>query len=71
MVKIVLQLYFKKEPKSHLKTAKTPKPMCVSFQIEWRCAAKADRLQVLVDGVEVPVKVGKEKHTQLKSAEAC
>lgn len=57
--------YFKKEPKSQLKT------VCFSFQIEWRCAAKADRLQVLVDGVEVPVKVGKEKHTQLKSAEAC
>lgn len=47
-----------------LKTTKTPKTqICISFQIEWRCAAKADRLWVLVDGVEVPVKVGKEKHT--------
>lgn len=45
--------------------------MCLSFQIEWRYAVKADRLQVLVDGVEVPVKVGKEKHTQPKSVEAC
>eukprot|EP00066_Takifugu_rubripes_P011903 XP_011601169.1 PREDICTED: mucin-4-like [Takifugu rubripes] len=27
-------------------------------KIEWRCATKADRLQVFVDGVEAPVKVG-------------
>lgn len=35
---------------------------CCSFQIEWRCGTKADRLQVLVDGVEAPVKVGKENN---------
>lgn len=39
--------------------ATPPSKHCVSFQIEWRCAEKADGLQVFVDGAEVQVKVGK------------
>lgn len=33
------------------------------FQIEWTCVGKEDGLHVLVDDVEVPVRVGKDQHT--------
>lgn len=35
------------------------------FQIEWRCAEKANGLRVFVDDVEVPVTVGNDQHTRL------
>lgn len=35
----------------------TSSSFCI--QIEWRCSKKGDRLQILVDDVEVPVNIGK------------
>lgn len=36
---------------------------CYCFQIEWRCAGSRDVLQVFVDDVEAPVRVGNGHHT--------
>lgn len=34
------------------------------LQVEWRCAENGDRLQMLVDGVEIAVTIGNEEPNQ-------